>query len=151
MKKSIVVIIILAILLVTVSGLYISEKSKIEWIQKDMDTLFASSYNNLTLNLLNSKEDGISEDAIHMYQTKMTKEAITLTTCYNYTSFAENGNKYLNSIVHLLAQSCGYGAVTDIDMDLELYHIIKEVPNDYFNNEEILKKAKEALSDALID
>ena len=36
-------------------------------------------------------------------------------------------------------------------MDEELYHSIKNVPNDRFNNAEILREAKEALEKALVD
>lgn len=37
-----------------------------------------------------------------------------------------------------------------LDMDLDLYDIIKKVPADNYNNEEILKEAEAALRDALV-
>lgn len=151
MKKSKIFISILLILLVITSAGFIKVKSERDWLQKNIDRTFTASYHELALNLINETVDNISETAIHKYKTENTKHSYNLTQLYQYTSFRKNGNPDLNYIIAVLAQSSGYNAVTKLDMDEELYHSIKFVPNDSFNNEEILSKAKRALEKALID
>lgn len=151
MKKSKIIISILIVLLIVLFIGFIKVKSERDWLQKNIDQTFASSYHELTLNLINETVDNISEAAIHKYKTENTKHSYNLTQLYQYTSFRKNGNPDLNYIIAVLAQSSGYNAVTKLDMDEELYHSIKFVPNESFNNEEILSKAKIALKEALID
>ena len=151
MKKSKIIISILIVLLIVLFIGFIKVKSERDWLQKNTDQTFASSYHELTLNLINETVDNISEAAIHKYKTENTKHSYNLTQLYQYTSFRKNGNPDLNYIIAVLAQSSGYNAVTKLDMDEELYHSIKFVPNESFNNEEILSKAKIALEEALID
>ena len=151
MKKSKIIISILIVLLIVLFIGFIKVKSERDWLQKNIDQTFASSYHELTLNLINETVDNISEAAIHKYKTENTKHSYNLTQLYQYTSFRKNGNPDLNYIIAVLAQSSGYNAVTKLDMDEELYHSIKFVPNESFNNEEILSKAKIALEEALID
>ena len=151
MKKSKIIISILIVLLIVLFIGFIKVKSERDWLQKNIDQTFASSYHELTLNLINETVDNISEAAIHKYKTENTKHSYNLTQLYQYTSFRKNGNQDLNYIIAVLAQSSGYNAVTKLDMDEELYHSIKFVPNESFNNEEILSKAKIALKEALID
>ena len=151
MKKSKIIISILIVLLIVLFIGFIKVKSERDWLQKNIDQTFASSYHELTLNLINETVDNISEAAIHKYKTENTKHSYNLTQLYQYTSFRKNGNPDLNYIIAVLAQSSGYNAVTKQDMDEELYHSIKFVPNESFNNEEILSKAKIALEEALID
>ena len=151
MKKSKIIISILIVLLIVLFIGFIKVKSERDWLQKNIDQTFASSYHELTLNLINETVDNISEAAIHKYKTENTKHSYNLTQLYQYTSFRKNGNPDLNYIIAVLAQSSGYNAVTKLDMDEELYHSIKFVPNERFNNEEILSKAKIALEEALID
>ena len=151
MKKSKIIISILVVLLIVLFIGFIKVKSERDWLQKNIDQTFASSYHELTLNLINETVDNISEAAIHKYKTENTKHSYNLTQLYQYTSFRKNGNPDLNYIIAVLAQSSGYNAVTKLDMDEELYHSIKFVPNESFNNEEILSKAKIALEEALID
>ena len=151
MKKSKIIISILIVLLIVLFIGFIKVKSERDWLQKNIDQTFASSYHELTLNLINETVDNISEAAIHKYKTENTKHSYNLPQLYQYTSFRKNGNPDLNYIIAVLAQSSGYNAVTKLDMDEELYHSIKFVPNESFNNEEILSKAKIALEEALID
>ena len=151
MNKSKIIISILIVLLIVLFIGFIKVKSERDWLQKNIDQTFASSYHELTLNLINETVDNISEAAIHKYKTENTKHSYNLTQLYQYTSFRKNGNPDLNYIIAVLAQSSGYNAVTKLDMDEELYHSIKFVPNESFNNEEILSKAKIALEEALID
>ena len=151
MKKSKIIISILIVLLIVLFIGFIKVKSERDWLQKNIDQTFASSYHELTLNLINETVDNISEAAIHKYKTENTKHSYNLTQLYQYTSFRKNGNPDLNYIIAVLAQSSGYNAVTKLDMDEELYHSIKFVPNESFNNEEILSKANIALNEALID
>ena len=70
---------------------------------------------------------------------------------FQFSSYNRNNNADLNYIIGILSQSSGYDAITKINMDEELYHSIKNVPNDRFNNAEILREAKEALEKALVD
>lgn len=151
MKKSKIIISILIVLLIVLFIGFIKVKSERDWLQKNIDQTFASSYHELTLNLINETVDNISEAAIHKYKTENTKHSYNLTQLYQYTSFRKNGNPDLNYIIAVLAQSSGYNAVTKLDMDEELYHSIKFVPNDRFNNAEILREAKKALEKALVD
>lgn len=151
MKKSKIIISILIVLLIVLFIGFIKVKSERDWLQKNIDQTFASSYHELTLNLINETVDNISEAAIHKYKTENTKHSYNLTQLYQYTSFRKNGNPDLNYIIAVLAQSSGYNAVTKLDMDEELYHSIKNVPNDRFNNAEILREAKKALEKALVD
>lgn len=151
MKKSKIIISILIVLLIVLFIGFIKVKSERDWLQKNIDQTFASSYHELTLNLINETVDNISEAAIHKYKTENTKHSYNLTQLYQYTSFRKNGNPDLNYIIAVLAQSSGYNAVTNLDMDEELYHSIKNVPNDRFNNAEILREAKKALEKALVD
>ncbi len=150
MKKSNILIAVLSVLLILVSGMYLRTKWKNDWFQKDMDYLFTYSYNNLTLNMLNAAVENIGEAAVQRYTAENTRYSAIMSTCYTYTSFAENNNMDLNNIVAVLTQSSGYNAVTEIDMDLELYHSLKEVPADGFNNEEILKKAKTDIAESIL-
>ncbi len=151
MKVSKIFIPILIVLIFVLSIGYIQVKSERDWLQKNIDQTFASSYHELTLNLLNETVDGISENAIHRYKTENTKHSYNLLHLFQYTSFNKNNNPDLNYIIGILSQSSGYGAITEINMDEELYHSIKNVPNDRFNNTEILREAKQALEKALVD
>lgn len=151
MRKSKIFISILLLLLVIISVGFIKVKSERDWLQKNIDQTFASSYHELTLNLLNETVAGISEDAIHRYKTENTKHSYNLLHLFQFSSYNKNHNADLNYIIGILSQSSGYGAITKINMDEELYHSIKNVPNDGFNNVEILRVAKEALKKALVD
>lgn len=150
MRKSKIFISILLLLLVIISVSFIKVKLERDWLQKNIDQTFTTSYYELTLNLLNETVDNISETAIHRYKTENTKHSYNLSHLYQYTSFRKNNNPELDYIIAVLSQSSGYNAVTKLDMDKELYQNIKFVPNDRFNNEEILSKAKKALEKALI-
>ena len=141
---------IFIVLLVVLSIGFIQVKSDRDWLQKNIDQTFTNSYHELTLNLINETVDNIGEDAIHKYKTENTKHSYNLLNLFQYTSFNKNDNPDLNYIIAVLSQSSGYNAITQLDMDEELYHSIKNVPTDYFNNEEILSKAKTALEKALI-
>ena len=149
MRKSIIISILLT-LLVTMSVGFIKVKSERDWLQRNIDQTFASSYHELTLNLLNETVDNISEEAIHKYKTENTKHSYNLLHLFQYSTYSKNNNADLNYIIGILSQSSGYGAITKLNMDEELYHNIKFVPNDRFNNEKILSKAKKALEKALI-
>lgn len=151
MKKTNVIIIILVILLVAVSIGFINIKLQKDRMQKEIDDTFSNSYHNLTLNMLNQTIEGISEDAVHMYNVENTKWSSIISNYYHLTSFYKYKNSDLNYIISMLSQSSGYNAVTEINMNLELYRKIKVVPTDYFNNEKILREAKEAIKDALIE
>jgi len=151
MRKSKIFIPILLLLLVIISVGFIKVKSERDWLQKNIDQTFASSYHELTLNLLNETVDNIGEAAIHKYKTENTKHSYNLLHLFQYSSYSKNRNADLNYIIGILSHSSGYGAITKINMDEELYHSIKNVPNDGFNNAEILREAKEALKKALAD
>lgn len=151
MKKSKIIISILIVLLIVLFIGFIQVKSDRDWLQKNIDQTFANSYHELTLNLLNETVAGISEDAIHRYKTENTKHSYNLLHLFQFSSYNKNHNADLNYIIGILSQSSGYGAITKINMDEELYHSIKNVPNDGFNNAQILREAKEALEKALID
>lgn len=151
MRNSKIFISILLTLLVIMSAGFIKVKSQRDWLQKNIDQTFTTSYHELTLNLINETVDNISETAIHRYKTENTKHSYNLSHLYQYTSFRKNNNPELDYIITVLSQSSGYNAVIKLDMDNELYQNIKFVPNDRFNNEEILKRAKLALKDALVE
>jgi len=151
MRRSKIFISILLTLLVIMSLGFIKVKLERDWLQENIDRTFAASYHELTLNLINETVDDISEAAVHRYKTENTKHSYNLSHLYQYTSFRKNNNPDLSYIITVLSQSSGYNAVTKLDMNEELYHSIKFVPDDYFNNEEILKKAKKALEEAIID
>ena len=150
MRKSKIFISILLLLLVIISVGFIKVKLERDWLQKNIDQTFTTSYHELTLNLINETVDNISETAIHRYKTENTKHSYNLSHLYQYTSFRKNNNPELDYIIAVLSQSSGYNAVTKLDMNEELYQNIKFVPNDRFSNEEILSKAKKALEKALI-
>ncbi|MBO5408799.1 MAG: hypothetical protein J6A61_05345 [Clostridia bacterium] len=151
MKKSKIIISILIVLLIVLFIGFIKVKSERDWLQKNIDQTFASSYHELTLNLINETVDNISEAAIHKYKTENTKHSYNLLHLFQYSSYSKHNNADLNYIIGVLSQSSGYGAITTLNMDEELYHSIKNVPNDGFNNAEILREAKEALEKALVD
>ncbi len=150
MKKSSVVISILVVLVLVLSFCVITFKSERDWLQEKIDESFAASYHELTLTMLNETVEGISDDAKHMYAAKNTKHSHNLQNLYQHSSYNKNGNADLDYIVAVLAQSAGYEAITEVKMDQELYRLLRDVPNDYFNNTEVLKAAKEALEKALI-
>ena len=150
MRKSKIFISILLTLLVIMCVGFIKVKLERDWLQNNIDQTFTTSYHELTLNLINETVDNISETVIHKYKTENTKHSYNLSHLYQYTSFKKNNNPELNYIITVLSQSAGYNAVTKLDMDEELYHNIKFVPNERFNNKEILSKAKTALEKALI-
>lgn len=148
MKKTILPIFI--ILIIVLSGLLINTTYQKKHLQKNIDEMFTSSYYEVILNLLNMEIEGISEDAMHMYQSKNTKHSYNLEQLFQHTSFVKNNNSDLKYIIPVIAQSSGYNAVTKINMDKELYDYLHQVPTDYFNNDELLKKAKDELEKALI-
>ena len=151
MKKSNVITSILIVLLVIVSMAFINLKLQNHRTQKTIDEMFTNSYNNLTLNMLNKNVEGIDEDAIHRYNVENTKWSSILTNYYPLTSFYKYKNTDLNYIIAMLAQSSGYNAVTELDMNIELYRKIKKVPENYFRDEEILREAKTAIENAEIE
>jgi hypothetical protein len=151
MKQSKIIIGILAVLLVLLSVQFTYVKLENDRIQKNIDETFTNSYHNLTLNLLNQSIEGIGEDAIHRYHAENTKWSAIMINYYHLTSFQKYKNADLNTIIAILAQSSGYNRVTELDMSLDLYHKIKDVPNDSFGNEDILREAKEAIENALIE
>lgn len=151
MKKSKITVIILAVLLAAVSFSFVVVKLDTDRKQRQIDELFATSYHNITLNMLNATIEDIGDDAIHMYNVENTKWSAILTNVYQYTSYYENRSSDLNYIIAVVAQSAGYNSVTRLDMDLELYYKLKEVPNGNFADEEILKSAKAALDTAVVE
>ena len=141
--------IVLAMLLVA-SLLYLSVvKFDADRRQRNIDEMVANAYHNLTLNMLNETVDGLSEDAIHMYKTENTRWSAILINFYHQSSYNDRRNADLNLIVEMLSQSAGYAATSKLDMDLELYRKLRDVPTDNFGNEEILKLAREALDAAV--
>ena len=142
---------IFIVLLIAVSTAFIYEKVQNSRMQKSIDEIFTNSYHNLTLNMLNQTVEGIGEEDIHRYNVENTKWSSIMINYYHLTSFDKYKNPDLDYIIAMLAQSSGYNAVTKIDMNLDLYHKIKYVPKDYFNNEEILKEAKLAIDNAVIE
>lgn len=70
---------------------------------------------------------------------------------YHISSFDKYNNSDLDYIIAMLSQSSGYNAVSELDMNLDLYHKIKEVPTEHFGNDEILKEAREAIENAVIE
>lgn len=151
MKKYNIIISVLIILLVLVSIGFTYVKEENHRIQKSIDETFTNSYHNLTLNMLNQTVEGIGEDTVHKYKVENTKWSSIMINYYHLTSFYKYKNADLNYIIAILSQSSGYNAVTEIDMNIDLYHKIKEVPTDYFKNEEILREAKLAIENALIE
>ncbi len=151
MKQSKIIIGILVALLVILSLQFAYVKLEKDRVQKTIDETFANSYHNLTLNMLNQSIEEIGEDAIHRYNAENTKWSAIMINYYHLTSFQKYKNADLNAIIAILAQSSGYNRVTELDMNLDLYHKIKEVPTDSFGNEEILREAKIAIENALIE
>ncbi len=150
MKKVNILTKILIVLLVVVSVGFIGAKIENYKMQKSIDEMFTNSYHNLTLNMLNQTVEGIGEDAIHRYNVDNTKWSAIMINYYHISSFHKYNNSDLDYIIAMLSQSSGYNAVTELDMNMDLYHKIKEVPTDYFNNDEILKEAREAIENAVI-
>lgn len=148
MKKVILPIFIVATIILLV--LLINTTYEKNQLQKNIDSMFTTSYYEVILNLLNMEVEGISENAVHMYQTKNTKHSYNLEQLFQHTSFAKNSNSDLKYIIPIIAQSSGYNAITKINMDKELYDYLHKVPTDYFNNTELLSKAKIELEKALI-
>ena len=151
MKRVSILTKILIVLLVVVSVGFISAKLENHKTQKTIDEMFTNSYHNLTLNMLNKTVEGIGEDAIHRYNVENTKWSAIMINYYHISSFHKYNNSDLDYIIALLSQSSGYNAVTKLDMSIDLYHKIKEVPTDYFKNDEILKEAREAIENAVIE
>ncbi len=116
--------------------------------QRSIDEMFANAYHNLTLNMLNETLNEDNEDALHMYKTENTRWSAILINFYHQSSYNDMGNVELNLIVAMLSQSAGYAATSKVDMDLELYRKLRDVPTDNFGNEEILKAAYTALDAA---
>ncbi|MBO4941255.1 MAG: hypothetical protein J6D15_03540 [Clostridia bacterium] len=151
MKKINILTKILIGLLLVVSVGFIGAKLENHKIQKSIDEMFTNSYHNLTLNMLNQTVEGISEDAIHRYNAENTKWSSIMINYYHLSSFYKYNNQDLDYIIAMLSQSSGYNAVSKLDMDLDLYHKIKEVPKDSFKSKEILKAAREAIENAVIE
>ena len=85
MRKSKIFISILLLLLVIISVSFIKVKLERERLQKNIDQTFASSYHELTLNLLNETVDNISDAAIHKYKTENTKHSYNLLHLFQYS------------------------------------------------------------------
>lgn len=151
MKKVNTLTKILIALLAVVSVAFIGAKIENHKTQKAIDEMFANSYHNLTLNMLNQTVEGISKDAIHRYNAENTKWSAIMINYYHISSFHRYNNPDLDYIIAMLSQSAGYNAVTEINMNMDLYHKIKEVPTDYFKNDKILKEAREAIENAVIE
>lgn len=151
MKKINTLTKILIALLVVVSVGFICAKVENHKTQKAIDEMFTNSYHNLTLNMLNQNVEGIGEDAIHRYSVENTKWSAIMINCYHISSFHKYNNSDLDYIIAMLSQSSGYNAVTELDMNIDLYHKIKGVPTDYFNNSEILKEARMAIENAVTE
>lgn len=142
-KLNIILAVLLAISLLCLLVVTFNAHSR----QKSIDEMFANAYHNLTLNMLNETVEGLSEDAVHMYKVENTRWSAILINFYHQSSY-DNGNFDLNLIVAMLSQSAGYAATSKVNMDLELYHKLRDVPTDNFGNKEILKEAREALDAA---
>lgn len=141
--------IVLAMLLVA-SLLYLSVvKFDADRRQRNIDEMVANAYHNLILNMLNETVEGISENALHRYKTENTRWSAILINFYHQSSYDKRKDPDLDGIMALLTQSAGYDAITKVNMDLELYRKLRDVPTDNFGNEEILKAAREALDAAV--
>ncbi len=151
MKKVNILTKILIVLLVVVSIGFVGAKIENYKTQKAIDEMFTNSYHNLTLNMLNQTVEGIGEDAIHRYNVENTKWSAIMINYYHISSFHKYNNSDLDYIIAMLSQSSGYNAVSELDMNLDLYHKIKEVPTDNFSNDEILKEARIAIENAVIE
>lgn len=151
MKKVNILTKVLIVLLLVVSIGFIGAKIESHKTQKAIDEMFTNSYQNLTLNMLNQTVEGIGEEAIHRYNVENTKWSSIMINYYHISSFHKYNNQDLDYIIAMLSQSSGYNAVSELDMDLDLYHKIKEVPKDSFKNKEILREAREAIENAVIE
>ena len=151
MKKVSILTKFLVVLLVVVSAGFIGAMVKNHKTQKVIDEMFTNSYHNLTLNMLNKTVEGIGEEAIHQYNAENTKWSAIMINYYHISSFDKYNNSDLDYIIAMLSQSSGYNAVSELDMNLDLYHKIKEVPTEHFGNDEILKEAREAIENAVIE
>ncbi len=151
MKKTKITISILIVLIVLISTAFIYQMFENNRIQKSIDEIFTNSYHNLTLNMLNETVEGIGEEAVHRYKAENTKWSSIMINFYHFTSFYKYQNPDLNYIIAILAQSSGYNSVTEIDMDIDLYRKTKGVPTNNFNNKEIIREAKSAIENALIE
>ncbi len=149
-KVNILTKILIVLLIVALVG-FIGAKLENHKMQKSIDEMFTNSYHNLTLNMLNQTVEGIGEDAIHRYNAENTKWSSIMINYYHISSFHKYNNQDLDYIIAMLSQSSGYNAVTVLDMDLNLYHKIKGVPKDSFKNKEILKEAREAIENAVVE
>ena len=139
-KTNIILVVLLAASLLCLSVVKFNADRR----QRSIDEVFRTAYHNLTLNMLNETLNEDNEDALHMYKTENTRWSAILINFYHQSSY-DNGNFDLNLIVAMLSQSAGYAATSKIDMDLELYRKLRDVPTDNFGNEEILKSAYTAL------
>ena len=151
MKASKTVTVILIVLL-AVSVLCLGfVKIEADKKQKRIDDMFATAYHKLTLNMLNETLNQDDEAALHMYKTENTRWGAVLINFYHQSSYNNKGNVDLNLIVAMLSQSAGYDAISEVDMDLELYRKLRDVPTDNFGNGEILKAAYAALDAAFTE
>ena len=148
MKKTNIILTVL--LTVSILCLF-AVKFKAEREQKSIDDMFANAYHNLTLNMLNETLNEDNEDALHKYKTENTRWSAIMITFYHHSSYSNKGNTELNLIVTMLSQSAGYNATSEVDMDLELYRKLRDVPTDNFGNKEILKAAYAALDAAFVE
>ena len=139
-KTNIILVVLLAASLLCLSVVKFNADRR----QRSIDEVFRTAYHNLTLNMLNETLNEDNEDALHMYKTENTRWSAILINFYHQSSY-DNGNFDLNLIVAMLSQSAGYAATSKVDMDLELYRKLRDVPTDNFGNEEILKSAYTAL------
>lgn len=146
-KPNIILVVLLAASILCLSAV----KVKADRRQKSIDEMVVNAYNNLTLNMLNETLNEDDEAALHMYKVENTRWSAILINFYHQSSFDDKKNPDLDIIMAYLTQSAGYAAVSKLDMDLELYRKLRDVPTENFGNEEILKAARLAIDEALME
>ena len=60
-------------------------------------------------------------------------------------------NEIINGLANFAINENINNFITKINMDKELYDYLHQVPTDYFNNDELLSKAKDELEKALVE
>ena len=145
-RKSLIYL--LVALIIVVSAMLCAKYLKDERIQADIDTKFASDYENLIIGMLN-KSIQTEEIAIHKYDVENTKYGYRLIELYPQNSYLTHSK--FNDIIMLLDQASGCDAWYEIDMNKDLYDKLNTLGQAIFSKpqnytEEMLEETYDMLS-----
>ncbi len=148
MKKSTIIIVILAVFCLIITVRYNNLKSENEWLQRNVDEMFMSNFSSLHTDMMTiTLNPDMTEEEMALYEEQTTKAGNMVSSLVISTSYKNNVR--LVDLVRMLDQASGSDALYTITMTEEIEEYLTRMMLTRFDDKELIDQTYELIKAAI--